>query len=265
MSSVALEDTVQSVEGPHSPDKTKPLMFGQRWPRPDRPTLIVGLCALSVIVSVLLVSFAVVLSQRDLVSHTQDINNCMIEHKYVLDNTVSDVSKIQSLGYACFTFSGYQLMLDEQVIRVQNFVFQRHENIILLLMVVTITLSGVVLAGIQLVASYRLAAAGKGEFGRDNDLTVSKSSLSLRSSIVGLMILIVSFAFFLVFIKDVYELKDEQVASRPAGPNVAVMSGNLVTKAPGTSVKAPDSLIKNETTPGSSNDNKSENPALKTP
>ncbi|CAB3744350.1 hypothetical protein LMG24238_07244 [Paraburkholderia sediminicola] len=77
-------------------------------------------------------------------------------------------------------------------------------------MVVTTTVSGVLLSAVQLVAAYKLASAASskdmGSQGGSVDLEVGK--ISVKSSVTGLLILAVSFAFFIVFVNSVYSLKN---------------------------------------------------------
>jgi hypothetical protein len=88
-------------------------------------------------------------------------------------------------------------------------------------MVVLVTLSGVGLAGLQLLASYALAAGGRGGLAEGGELKYSAEGVSFKSSVVGLMILAMSFAFFLVFIIYVYTFRpaepaDPQKVLRPS-------------------------------------------------
>jgi hypothetical protein len=125
-----------------------------------------------------------------------------------------DMYKIN--GY-CYTALGSQLLIDEEVIRRDTFVFQRHENVVLLFMVVAITLSGVALAGLQLLASYKLAARGHGELAGGGEISYSPSQISFKSSVVGLMILAISFAFFMIFVIYVYTLTEGGAGSSKPG------------------------------------------------
>ena len=85
---------------------------------------------------------------------------------------------------------------------------QLYQNTIVLWMGVTITLSGVVLAAIQLWATYRLAMAGKGALAEGGEATVEYNRLVVRSSVVGVIILALSFAFFAVYVLYVYRITD---------------------------------------------------------
>lgn len=118
---------------------------------------------------------------------------------------------------------------------------QDYAAYITLWMVVVITISGVVLAGVQLLASYNLSvrsrdmsavqavaaagatpAAAQGaapamvQFVDSGQLEVEKGRLVLRSSVTGLFILIVSFGFFLVYVLEIYTLKENDPDRRAA-------------------------------------------------
>jgi hypothetical protein len=125
-----------------------------------------------------------------------------------------------SLGFTPskgFDDIGSQLGLDQEQIRRNTFLFQSTENVVLLYMVVVITFSGVMLAGVQFIASYKLAASGRGTLPGESKISYSPSSgkMSFKSSVIGLTILAFSFVFFLVFVKDIYPLK-ELASTTPA-------------------------------------------------
>jgi hypothetical protein len=165
-------------------------------------------------------------------------------------------SELSNLNSLCYGLSGSQLFIDEEIIRRDNFVFQRFENAILLVMVVAITLSGVVLAGLQLFASYKLAIHGKGELASGGEISYSKDSISFKSSIVGLVILAVSFAFFLVFVFYVYDLKEGKDNSSPGMPKGSPQVSNFVPRSnPGTSSEPQQRAVPLPTQP-SPTDNK---------
>jgi hypothetical protein len=65
---------------------------------------------------------------------------------------------------------------------------------------------------VQLLAAYRLAGTGHGTFADQQEIVLEQNKISLKSSVTGLMILVVSFAFFMVYVAWVYtskELKQE--------------------------------------------------------
>jgi hypothetical protein len=108
----------------------------------------------------------------------------------------------------CYMQVRGEAMLIDFNIRRSALVEQQIEGRIILWMVVAITLSGVALAGLQLVAAYRLASAGHGDFTSPQEVTLEQNKISLKSSVTGLMILVVSFAFFMVYVLWVYTVKE---------------------------------------------------------
>jgi hypothetical protein len=147
---------------------------------------------------------------------------CIEKYRAQTAAVTVNVPTLYDLNLFCYNSIGSQLKLDQEKIRRDSFVFQRNENVVLLYMVVVITISGVVLAGVQLLASYRLALAGRGELagGGGSEITYSVNSVSLKSSVIGLTILAMSFAFFLVFVRYVYDMGElgSEGAARSATP-----------------------------------------------
>jgi small-conductance mechanosensitive channel len=94
-------------------------------------------------------------------------------------------------------------------------------------MVLTITLSGVVLAGLQLLAAYRLATAGRGEFAQQQEITLEQNRISLKSSVTGLLILVVSFAFFMVYVAWVFAIREASLvqSQNTRGPTTQLLPG----------------------------------------
>jgi hypothetical protein len=141
---------------------------------------------------------------------------CIEKHTATTGVTAVSVGDLYGLNGFCYDTIGSQLKIDQEKIRRDNFLFQRNENVVLLYMVVLITISGVVLAGVQLLASYKLAVLGRGELaGGGSEIKYSANAISFKSSVIGLTILAMSFAFFLVFVIYVYDLRDiSDTASR---------------------------------------------------
>ncbi len=118
---------------------------------------------------------------------------CIEKHKATTGVTTVSVGDLYGLNGFCYDTIGSQLKIDQEK----------------LYMVVLITISGVVLAGVQLLASYKLAVLGRGELaGGGSEINYSANSISFKSSVIGLTILAMSFAFFLVFVIYVYDLRD---------------------------------------------------------
>jgi hypothetical protein len=137
----------------------------------------------------------------------------------------------RTLDY-CYARQYYQATLSEMAIRRSGFLRQNHENEVMLWMVVTITVSGVFLAGMQLLASYNLAQAGRGEFAGAGEVTLERGRLAVKSSVTGLLILSVSFAFFMVYVLFVYTIKEHQPASSPGAGQATQGAAAPVTAAP---------------------------------
>jgi hypothetical protein len=93
-------------------------------------------------------------------------------------------------------------------IRRKKLLEQGFDERVTLAMVVAITISGVLMSGLQLFMSYRLAMAGHTELGKDIELSLQKDKIALKSSIVGLAILIISLAFFVVYVKYIYTITE---------------------------------------------------------
>jgi hypothetical protein len=114
------------------------------------------------------------------------------------------------------------------------YIHQRYENNVILFMVVLITLSGVGLAGVQLMTSYKLAegghamataakqtavtaaaaapavtppAATPAQSGDISEVWLEQGKLTIRSSVTGLVVLALSLAFFFIYVAMVYTIK----------------------------------------------------------
>lgn len=138
-----------------------------------------------------------------------------------------DLPLLRGIGDYCYAQAYNEFMLRDFDLRRDKFARQDYDEKIMLWMVVAITIAGVLLAGLQILASYRLAASGRGEFERDSEVALEKSRISVKSSVTGLLILTVSFAFFMVFVIWVYTFKEDKVAypsggSAPAGTSAAL-------------------------------------------
>jgi hypothetical protein len=125
--------------------------------------------------------------------------------------SLTGLSDVQ--GY-CYSVVRSQGLLNDFTFRRLNFVQQYRANGILMWMVVVITISGVFLAAIQLFASYQLALTQRTAFTQSDEISLKRDQIVLKSSVTGLFILLLSFAFFLVFVLYVYRfqrLNDEDL------------------------------------------------------
>jgi hypothetical protein len=155
------------------------------------------------------------------------VNSCMDRYAASpIDDKTAQINLLWSVYSLCDAMTSRKLLYEEQVIRNENFVFQRYENTIIMLMVVSITISGVILAGLQLFASYKLASAGKAVFEQAGEVTLDSHSMAVKSSVVGVIILAISFAFFLVFVLYVYAFTGSKEAASSAPQSASPSRGS---------------------------------------
>lgn len=142
-----------------------------------------------------------------------------------------DVPFLVQISDFCYGQVRGEDLLGDFYIRKLSFIQQQSDTRVLLWMVVAITISGVLLAGFQLLAAYRLASSGRGDFAQGGELSLDPKSVSLKSSVTGIIILTVSLAFFITYVKWIYPIEtqmDPEVAAThsnlPAtsGPNVPI-------------------------------------------
>ena len=134
----------------------------------------------------------------------------------------ADAAARRELTALCYDRLVRQGQINEFQIRRVSFENQHVADRVVLWMVVCLTLSGVALAAVQIVGSLRMFG-GDGE--RDSEFTVEKGRVALRSSVTGLFILLISFAFFYTYIIFVYQivevgqgLEADVPAARPGVP-----------------------------------------------
>ena len=152
-------------------------------------------------------------------------------------------ASMQDATDLCYRHLHSQGLLNDFKLRRLKFTQQAYDERILLWMVVVITVSGVVLAGFQLLASFRLASTGPAKpagAGADwtpsSDFTLEQGKLSVKSSVTGLLILVCSFAFFWVFVYEIFVIKivdvDRGTPSEVRKPVATqIVAGLLVPKA----------------------------------
>jgi hypothetical protein len=100
------------------------------------------------------------------------------------------------------------LYLDDYLIRRQKFMQQALDERVNLWLVVTITFSGVLLATLQLLLSYKLATDRGHDFAKDSELAIEAGKNSLKSSITGVLILALSLAFFMIYVVYIYSIRE---------------------------------------------------------
>ena len=138
----------------------------------------------------------------------------------------------------CYSLIQAQGLFNDFAIRKLNFFQQYRANGVLMWMVITVTFSGIFLAGLQLWASYHLARANKKSLNvSDGQLILKRDQLVLKSSITGLFILLISFCFFLVFVFYVYRLDTTNDHANSISPPVPTLPMGALGPAPSGQVK----------------------------
>lgn len=114
---------------------------------------------------------------------------------------------IHETSLICQARLHHEGLLRDFELRRAKFHSQAYQEGILLWMVVSITITGVGLAGLQLLLAFKLATTGNGRLAESNSLDIERGKLSVKSSVTGLLVLICSFAFFWVFVREIYVVK----------------------------------------------------------
>lgn len=169
---------------------------------------------------VVFVCFSVVIARSYVAHHALNLDDSgriascrtQVLHEISLSAKVIDVALLEHIHYMCYEQIFEEDSLTDFGIRKSAFLNQQAETPVMLWMVVAITLSGVLLAAIQLIAAYRLTASGKVGFEQGGQLSIEAHKISLGSSVTGLIILTVSLAFFIVFVTQVYVVKEMRLS-----------------------------------------------------
>ncbi|MBY5658491.1 hypothetical protein [Rhizobium leguminosarum] len=144
------------------------------------------------------------------------IERCSADTLYAMKPTQIDVPLLRSTLEYCYTASYYTYAAREASVRYDLFTRQIFQNEVMLWMVVAITISGVILAGLQLFASYKISVLTKTASFGDADMTFKADSIAIKSSLTGVLILVSSFLFFFVYVYFVFTIHDPPPESTTA-------------------------------------------------
>jgi hypothetical protein len=86
--------------------------------------------------------------------------------------------------------------------RMELYAWQNHANEVMLWVVCGLALSGVALAAVQLFWSFKLQQSPQA-----STIESSSTGIKITSPFVGVIILFLSFSFFLLFVREVYTIK----------------------------------------------------------
>jgi len=122
---------------------------------------------------------------------------------------------IRTTTEICYAMLREQELLKDFNVRSLTYEQQYRDNWIILWMVVCITISGVVLSALQLYSSYKVSSSVGNTSTANTELTIAKNQIVMKSSVTGLVVMLLSFAFFLVFVRYVYVIKDPSDTYQP--------------------------------------------------
>jgi hypothetical protein len=167
-----------------------------------------------------------------------------------------DMKLLKGVADLCYIERDHEYHLENKRIQRQVFVEQNFVGRVMLWMVVAITISGVLLAALQLFASFKLAVQGHSTLSQEGSVSLEGGKIAVKSSVTGLLILVVSFAFFMVFVDKVYTISQVNgappvVATDPTALGATAASASFAS-TPGAVKSLPvpmDELDAENTTP----------------
>jgi hypothetical protein len=123
----------------------------------------------------------------------------------IKQGNASDFSEAETF---CYALARDELRLNDFSLRRAAYSTQPFETKILMWLVVVLVASGVALAWYQVWKTYELALRGQQATPDPGGTSVDMHGFVVKSSVVGVSILAISFAFFGVYVKYVYAIDD---------------------------------------------------------
>jgi hypothetical protein len=191
--------------------------------------ILAAIAALSLAACAWLLALRLSIQGPVVIDEAAKLNACRTSAIALIKPERVDVPFLAYVSDFCYGQVRGEDLLGDFYIRKLSFVQQQSNTGVLLWMVVVITIAGVSLAGFQLLAAYRLANNGRGDFSQGGELSLDPKSISLKSSVTGVVILTLSLAFFIAYVKWVYPIRtqiDPEVAA--TNSNVANLIGSNV-------------------------------------
>jgi hypothetical protein len=125
----------------------------------------------------------------------------------------------QAINGLCYQRVQSMLLLRDFEFRRQQFnnaqLDNQQLNRVAMVILLFATFSGIVLAGLQLLSSYRLMSQGYAKIGTDSDVVVKYNSVAIKSSIAGVTIFAISMLFFAVYIRFTYQTQPSELRELP--------------------------------------------------
>jgi hypothetical protein len=161
----------------------------------------------------------------------QALYSCLDRTITSLKLSTLDFDQYERIWRLCGNEVYNQLYLVDFSIRREKLVRQELDERVNLWMVVFITVAGVVLAGIQLLTSYKLASVGITGVDNNSELLIQHNKISLKSSLTGILILAISLVFFMIYVLWIYsvrEINTQRPSNLDAAPStVSTRAGGL--------------------------------------
>jgi hypothetical protein len=206
----------------------RPRWFGIR----KSPPILIGIAILLLMAGVWLPALGRSSSGVVIIDEAAKLSACRMGAISLIKPERVDLQFLAHISDFCYGQVRGEDLLGDFYIRKRSFVQQQSDTGVLLWMVVAITISGVLLAGFQLLAAFRLANAGRGDFTQGGELSLDQKSISLKSSVTGVTILTISLVFFITYVKWIYPIRtqmDPEVAATNANAPMAMSSNIPIT------------------------------------
>jgi hypothetical protein len=162
--------------------------------------------------------------------YTRSLHECTGDAGRAIQSSQPDFQAFKQVWVTCANQIYLVDLMEDFDIRREKLIRQELDERVILWMVVGITMSGVLLAALQLFGSFKLAAAGAGKFGDQSSISIEAgkdaNKISLQSSVTGLMILVVSLAFFIVYVKWIYAIQEVSI-EKPQSLSESTTTGKI--------------------------------------
>jgi RsiW-degrading membrane proteinase PrsW (M82 family) len=178
-------------------------------------------------------------------SPRETVHECIVDTQSLSKVQINNLNDYIGLYNLCNDqiFRNYEY--NDFAVRREKFVRQELDERVNLWLVVIITLSGVILSGVQLLMSYKIALSGKEYWNSDATFAIKQGEISFKSSVTGLAILAMSLAFFVVYVGWIYPNKEVGAA---LGVPVPLLNGQQLPPG-GLGPPPANDADKAETTP----------------
>jgi hypothetical protein len=135
-----------------------------------------------------------------------DVYACLDKLTAQIKPTSMDIKAADEFANHCVELVYNSYAIADYNVRRRAFEEQYEEQKYILWLVITLTLSGVALTGLQLASAYNLSTTKGIDLQGGGDLTLERGKLAIKSAVSGLLMLSLSFGFFLTYMAWVYPI-----------------------------------------------------------